>query len=104
MPEEATLSLPVIIGDATLPPDPAFAAARAKLPVTSPWPMRYHAGDTIDLFVQAAPLAAAHPAKAEFFPLAPGYIKGIAPQELGFAQERPSCCTCRRLRSSSGAP
>jgi thiol:disulfide interchange protein len=87
VPEEATLSLPVSVGDATLPPDPAFAAARAKLPTASPWPMLYHAGDTIDLFVQAAPLAAAHPVKAEFFPAAAGYIKGIAPQELRFAQD-----------------
>ena len=50
-----------------------FAAARAKLPVTSPWPMRYALRDLLSISSsQAAPLASAHPAKAEFFPLAPG--------------------------------
>src|SRR6185312_14853988 len=52
--------------DAALPPDPAFAAARAKLPVKSPWAMRTAA--PLDLFVEAPTLASAHPAKAEFFP------------------------------------
>ncbi len=85
VPEDATLALPLNVGDAALPSDPAFAAARAQLPVKSPWPMRYAAGTTLDLFVEAAPLAGAHPAKAEFFPLAPGMVKGIAPQSLGFA-------------------
>jgi thiol:disulfide interchange protein DsbD len=85
VPEDADVSVPMAIGKPSLPPDADFAAARAKLPVTSPWPMRYAAGETLDLFVQAAPLAGAHPAKAEFFPLAPGRINGIAPQKLGFA-------------------
>ena len=85
VPEDATLSLKLNVGDASLPPDPDFTAARAKLPVASPWPMRYAPGTTLDLFVQAAPLAAAHPAKAEFFPLKPGTVNGIAPQQLGFA-------------------
>ncbi|HWA90977.1 MAG TPA: protein-disulfide reductase DsbD domain-containing protein [Rhizomicrobium sp.] len=86
VPEEADLTLPMNVGDAVLPADPAFAAARAKLPVTSPWPMRYALGQSLELFVESAPLASAHPAKAEFFPLTPNAIKGIAPQRLGFAE------------------
>jgi thiol:disulfide interchange protein len=85
VPEDAKLTLQLGVGVPTLPPDADFAAARAKLPVASPWPMHYASAATLDLFVQAEPLARAHPAKAEFFPLAPDSIKGIAPQELGFA-------------------
>src|SRR6185437_5316283 len=73
--------------EATLPADPAFAAARAKLPTPSPWPMRYRLGDTLDLFVEAPSLASAHPAKAEFFPFESGVLKkGVWPQETGYAQ------------------
>ncbi len=86
VPEDTTLTLPLRIGAAASSADPAFAAARAKLPIKSPWPMRYRLGEALDLFVEAAPLVAAHPAKAEFFPFASGPVKGIAPQALGFAQ------------------
>ena len=88
VPEDADVSVTVNVGDAALPPDPAFALARAKLPVKSPWPMRIgtvRGGSSLDLFVEAPMLASAHPAKAEFFPLTPNVIKGIAPQQLGFA-------------------
>jgi thiol:disulfide interchange protein DsbD len=85
VPEDAILSLPLNVGEAALPPDPDFAAARARLPVKSPWPMRYALGPSLDLFVESEQLAGAHPAKAEFFPLTPNAIKGIVPQELGFA-------------------
>ena len=85
VPEDANLTLQLGVGQPSLPPDADFAAARAKLPVASPWPMHYASAATLDLFVQAEKLARAHPAKAEFFPLAPDSIKGIAPQELGFA-------------------
>ena len=88
VPEDATLSLPMVVGDATLPPDPAFAAARAKLPVISPWPMRYHAGDTVDLFVQSPQLANAHPSSAMFFPASANEIKaGVAPQTVRYAND-----------------
>lgn len=87
VPEDSTVTLPLTVGEPTLPPDPAFAAARAKLPAPSPWPMRYRLGDTLDLFVEAPSLAAAHPAKAEFFPFELGVLKkGVWPQETGFAQ------------------
>jgi thiol:disulfide interchange protein DsbD len=87
VPEDATVTLPLTVGDATLPPDPAFAAARAKLPVPSPWPMRYRLKDTLDLFVEAPSLAAAHPAKAEFFPFEPGMLnKGVWTQDASYTQ------------------
>jgi len=87
VPEEADLALPLNVGDSVLPPDPAFVAARAKLPVVSPWPMRYGAGDTLDLFVQSKELASARPAKAAFFPVRGGVIDGIAPQKLAFSDD-----------------
>lgn len=88
VPEDATLMLPISVGDATLPPDPDFTAARAKLPVTSPWPMHYHTGETIDLFVQSQQLATAHPAKVEFFPSSDGEIKpGVVPQTVGYTND-----------------
>ncbi len=88
VPEDATLTLPMSVGDATLPPDPDFAKARARLPVQSPWPMRYHAGDTIDLFVQSQQLANAHPAKVAFFPASSNEIKsGVVPQVVGYTSD-----------------
>ena len=88
VPEDQAVSLPMSVGEPTLPPDGDFAAARAKLPVTSPWPIRYRVGkDGIDLFVQSPTLAAAHPVKAEYFPATATQVKGIAPQRLGFADD-----------------
>jgi thiol:disulfide interchange protein DsbD len=88
IPEDATLSLPVKIG----PPqnDPAlvdaFTAARARLPVPSPWAMRYALGPSLDLFVAAKSLALAQPTDAQFFPFEPGIVKAPAPQMRGFVQ------------------
>jgi thiol:disulfide interchange protein DsbD len=88
VPEQATMTLPVTIGMPSASPDAAlFAAARAKLPAPSPWAVRYRLGDALDLYVAAKPLAEAHPAKAEFFPLAQGVVSGPAPQAMGFAQD-----------------
>ncbi len=97
VPEDATVSLALNVGEASLPPDPDFAAARAKLPIVSPWPMRYAAGAALDLFVQATPLATAHPVKAEFFPLKPGMVNGIARRSWA-SPATASCCACRRAR------
>jgi thiol:disulfide interchange protein DsbD len=87
IPEDATLSIPVTIGgggaDAAVAGD--FAAARALLPIASPWKMDYALGQNLDLYVAAPTLAAAHPVEADFFPLKSGIIKGIAPQVMGFA-------------------
>jgi len=88
VPEEATLTLPVTIGTPGAAPNAAlFAAARANLPAPSPWTTRYALRDTLDLFVAAKSLAAAHPKDAQFFPLADGMVSGPAPQRMGFAAD-----------------
>jgi len=106
VPEDKDLSLQLGVGEPSLPPDPAFAAARAKLPVPSPWPMRYRLDDALDLFVEAPSLAPAHPAKAEFFPFEPGMLeKGVWDQNAAYAQNglllqlRPG----QKLKKSHGA-
>ena len=89
IPEEAQLSLTLPVGDGRA--DPAvtkdFAATRAKLPVASPWKMTYALGDTLDMYVAAPTLAAAHPVSADFFPARSGLIKNPAPQFVGYAKD-----------------
>ena len=106
VPEDKDLTLSLGVGAPSLPPDPAFAAARAKLPVASPWPMRYRLKDTLDLFVETPSLAAAHPSKAEFFPFGQGMLeKGVWEQEASYSQNglvlrlRPG----HRLKEKGGA-
>ncbi len=88
VPEDAKLKLPLHIGGPQLLVDrevnAQFTAARAKLPVMSPWPLVYRLGNTLDLFVAAPQLAGARPTRAEFFPFASGAIKSMASQLLGF--------------------
>ena len=88
VPEEVPLVLQLQIGSATsadLGVAADFAAARAKLPVPSPWKISYAAGSDIDLFVAAPDLASAHAVSVVFFPLKPHVISDAAPQRLGFA-------------------
>ena len=95
IPEEAALTITVPVGAAT--PDAAvakdFAAARALLPVSSPWKITYAIGsggapgNTLDLFVAAPMLAQAHPTSADFFPGRTGLIKNAAPQLVGYAKD-----------------
>jgi thiol:disulfide interchange protein DsbD len=89
VPEDTTLTLPLHVGGSQLFVDrdliARFAAARAKLPVMSPWPLVYRLGNTLDLFVASPQLASARPTAAEFFPFASGEIKSTAQQSLGFA-------------------
>ena len=70
VPEDAAVTLTLQVGAPT--PDPAvakdFAAARALLPVASPWKLTYALGNTLDIYVAAPALAAAHPKTADFFP------------------------------------
>jgi thiol:disulfide interchange protein DsbD len=88
IPEDQTLTLPLKVGTpGALQHAAEFAAARALLPAPSPWPARYRLGNTLDLFVAAKPLAAAHPAHADFFPLADGVVNGPAQQLMGFARD-----------------
>jgi thiol:disulfide interchange protein/DsbC/DsbD-like thiol-disulfide interchange protein len=86
VPEDATLTLPVKIGASTASPEAAaFAAARTKIPTTSPWAAHYALGAVLDLYIAARPLAAAHPQSAVFFPSEDGMVTGPAAQLLGFA-------------------
>lgn len=90
IPEDAALTLTLTVGPAAHDPAVAkdFAAARALLPVASPWKVNYAlAGNNLDLYVAAPSLAAAHPAAADFFPATSGIIKNAAPQLVGYAKD-----------------
>ena len=92
IPEDTVLSLTLYVEANAAPPDPIsagqFAAARAKLPAVSPWPMRYALEGDLRLYVQAPALAgAAKPVEAQFFPARSGLVKDVAPQTLGFAED-----------------
>jgi len=89
IPEDATLSLNLNVGAGGHDPAVAkdFAAARALLPVASPWKVNYALGPNLDLYVAAPSLAAAHPATADFFPAASGIIKNAAPQLVGYTKD-----------------
>ena len=90
IPEDTTLTMPLFVEANAPPPDvisaEQFADARAKLPVVSPWPMRF--AGTGDLYVKALALAGAgRPVDAQFFPAQPGAVADAAPQSLGFAKD-----------------
>ncbi len=90
IPEEADLTINVPVGKAV--PDPAvakdFAAARALLPLASPWEVTYAlAGTTLDVYAAAPSLAAAHPTTADFFPAHTRLIRNAAPQLVGYVQD-----------------
>ena len=89
IPEDATLSLPLTISASPPAPDPkiedAFAAARERLPVASPWFARFQSGNTIDLYIAAPQLARAGLTDAKFFPFDENAIAGIAPQQWKLA-------------------
>ena len=89
VPEEATLSIDVPVGQPAHDPAVAkdFAAARALLPVASPWKVTYALGDTLDLYVAAPSLAAAHPTTADFFPAHSRPDQNAAPQLVGYAKD-----------------
>jgi thiol:disulfide interchange protein DsbD len=90
IPEDATLTLKLTIGPGGHDPAVAkdFAAARALLPIASPWKVTYALnGEHLDLHVAAPSLAASHPATADFFPASSGVIKNPAPQLVGYAKD-----------------
>ena len=89
VPQDTDLSLNVKIGDGAADPSVAgdFAAARALLPVASPWKLNYALGNNLFIYAAAPALAAAHPTEAVFFPLKGGLIKGPAPQLMGFTSD-----------------
>ena len=89
IPEDATLTLTLAVGKQQADPAVAkeFAAARALLPVASPWKVNYALGNALDIYVAAPSLAAAHPTSADFFPARAGIIKNAAPQLVGYAKD-----------------
>jgi len=89
IPEDATLTLNLTVGAGGHDPGVAkdFAAARALLPIASPWKVTYALGPNLDLYVAAPALAASHPATADFFPATSGIIKNAAPQLVGYAKD-----------------
>lgn len=90
IPEEVKLQIPLEVGT-PVPPDSGttaqFTAARAQLPMKSPWPAAFHAGNALDLFLKASLLVRARPASADFFPGDPDVIQNAAPQRMGFTRE-----------------
>ncbi len=89
IPEDTTLILNLTVGAGGHDPAVAkdFAAARALLPIASPWKVNYALGPNLDLYVAAPSLAVAHPATADFFPASSGIIKNAAPQLVGYAKD-----------------
>ena len=87
IPEDTTLSLPLTVSaDPTAPyatVKEQFDAARAKLPIVAPWPVTFHAGGTIDLFVASPSLAKSQLKDAVFFPSDEVVIDGMAAQQRG---------------------
>ncbi len=92
IPEDATLQLPVVIdpkaGGPASESAADFAAARAKIPAASPWPMRYALGQDLRFYIQAPALSGtARPTEAQFFPAKSGLVADAAPQSFGFAKD-----------------
>jgi thiol:disulfide interchange protein len=91
VPEDTTIVLPIKIAAQPQPADvtlaAAFAQARARVPVASPWPMRYRLADRLKLFVAAPMLAKAKPASADFFPLTAREVRMSAPQSFAVARD-----------------
>lgn len=88
IPEDTTLSLPLIIGQATQPYATIrdqFDAARAKIPTPSPWQAHFRNGAALDLFVASPALASAKPKDAAFFPYTEKMIIGRADQQMAVA-------------------
>jgi thiol:disulfide interchange protein len=84
IPEDQALNVPVTVNAAPAPPyatiEEQFAAARAKIPVPSPWPATFHRDDTLDVFLAAPALAQAQLKDVAFFPLSAGVITDFAAQ------------------------
>jgi len=86
IPEDQPLSLPLTVSAHPSPPymtvTEQFAAARARIPAASPWPVRFRLGPTLDVFLASPALAKAQLKEATFFPLASGAITDFARQSF----------------------
>jgi thiol:disulfide interchange protein/DsbC/DsbD-like thiol-disulfide interchange protein len=84
IPEDQRLSVPLSISASPTAPYATvadqFAAARAKIPTPSPWPVTFRLGATLDVFLASPALANADLKEAAFFPLNAGAIVDFAPQ------------------------
>jgi len=91
IPEDATVALPLTIAARPGPLNPAtastFAAARARLPVRSPWPARFRVDGALALTLAAPTLANANVTAARFFPFTQDEVKGIALQQWRVSQQ-----------------
>lgn len=89
VPEDADLTLKLAVGPQVADPlvTKSFAAARALLPVPSPWKLSYAHADALELYVAAPQLVSAHPKSVDFFPATAGLIKNAAPQLVGYAKD-----------------
>jgi thiol:disulfide interchange protein len=87
VPEDQMVSVEVGVAANPAPPYATalqdFQAARALIPVPSPWPAHFSRTDkSLDLYLAAPKLT---PKEATFYPFAQGFIKGSAAQTLGQA-------------------
>ncbi|GAA0529127.1 thiol:disulfide interchange protein DsbD [Rhizomicrobium palustre] len=92
IPEDANVELPVVVDPKGAGPASStaadFAAARAKIPAASPWPMRYALGQDLRLFLASPALAGtARPQDVQFFPAQPGEVTDAAKQSFGVAKD-----------------
>jgi len=106
IPEDTTLTLTLAVGQQQADPAVAkdFAAARALLPVASPWKINYALGPDVctfatpvtgekqsfpclDLYIAAPSLAAARSSSIDFFPAKAGTIRNVAPQLVGYGKD-----------------
>ncbi|HEY1639006.1 MAG TPA: protein-disulfide reductase DsbD domain-containing protein, partial [Rhizomicrobium sp.] len=91
IPEDQPLSLPLTVSAHPSPPYATladeFAAARAKIPAASPWPVRFRLSEKLDVFLASPPLAKAQLKDAAFFPLSGDAITDFAPQSFSLAPD-----------------
>ncbi|MBS0273308.1 MAG: thioredoxin family protein [Proteobacteria bacterium] len=91
IPEDTALSLPLTVNVNPSAPyatvKEQFDAARAKIPVASPWPVTFHSGESIDVLVASPPLAKSQLQDVAFFPSQQGVIEGMATQKRATVKE-----------------
>lgn len=92
IPEEGKIEASVVVDPAAGGPAASsaadFAAARAKIPAASPWPVAYALGQDMRLYVQSPALAGtARPTNVQFFPASGGSVVDAAPQKFAIAKD-----------------
>jgi thiol:disulfide interchange protein DsbD len=92
IPEDAKVRVSVVVDPAAGGPASStaadFAAARAKIPAASPFPVHFALGQDLRLYLQSDALAGtARPTSVQFFPAAAGAVVDAAPQKFAFAKD-----------------